>query len=299
MGTIFEIIIYSERDEFFLRSLTEQLFEDIDRYENSMSLFIQGSDIDVINKFSGKRAVRVSPEVFEIIKLSKYYSEITGGYFDITVGPLMKLWGFYRKRDKVPSDDEITDVLEKVGSKNIVLNDEDRSVYLVKDEMVLDLGGVAKGWCVKKLVEKLKSFHIENFLINSGMSSVYASGSPGTEKYWRAELPNVYGFSFSDEKIYLKDNAVSVSGTYEKVVQLGENKYSHIINPLTGKSESKVILTVVINSDSLECEILSTAFSAMGVHKTKEFLKERKDFVVIVIFFDEKNKIRKIKLDNK
>jgi thiamine biosynthesis lipoprotein len=94
MGTIFEIIIYSERDEFFLRSLTEQLFEDIDKYEKSMSLFIQGSDIDVINKFSGKRAVRVSPKVFDVLKISKYYSEITDDYFDITVGPLMKKFGY-------------------------------------------------------------------------------------------------------------------------------------------------------------------------------------------------------------
>ncbi len=296
MGTVFEIIISSEKDEYELRVLTEMLFENLDRYEKLMSLFIDGSDVDYINKLSGKRAVRISPEVYEIIKTAKDYSQATAGYFDITVGPLMKLWGFYRKRDSLPSEKEIRNVLAKIGYENIVLNDEEMSVFLKKEGMMVDLGGIAKGWSVRKLSQDLRKYEIKNFLVNAGMSSVYASGSPERSEFWNAEMPEIKGFKFPNKTITLKDNSVSVSGIYEKIVNLENHKFSHIINPKSGKPESNVLMTAVIGEDPLECEILSTAFCAMGIEKAAEFLNKKKGLSVIMVFFNDDNYLDMIKI---
>ena len=298
MGTVFEVLIYSERDDYFLRTLTEQVFEELERYEQSMSVFIDGSDVNFINKCSGERPVRVSPEVYEIIKTSIHYSEITGGCFDITVGQLMKLWGFYKKRGSQPSEDEIAGTLKKVGYGNIILNEDDRSVFLEKEGMMIDFGGIAKGWSIKKIGEKLRSFQISNFLINAGTSSVYASGTPGNKEHWTAALPEVHRFRLFKEEVHLKNNAVSVSGTYENTVEYGNKKYSHVINPMTGKPESGVVMAVVIDSEPLECEILSTAFTVMGVQKTKEFLKSNNKLKVILLYIDENNEMQEIELNS-
>ena len=296
MGTVFEVLIYSERDDYFLRTLTEQVFEELERYEQEMSVFIEGSGVDFINKCAGKRPVRVSPEVYEIIKTSIHYSGITGGCFDITVGPLMQLWGFYKKRNSQPSEDEIADTLKRVGYGNIILNEDDRSVFLKNEGMMIDFGGIAKGWSIKQIGEKLRSFRINNFLINAGTSSVYASGTPVDQKHWTAALPEVRGFRLSVEEVCLKDNAVSVSGTYENTVEYGNKKYPHVINPVTGKPESSVVMAVVIAPEPLECEILSTAFTVMGVRGTKEFLKG--NIKVLLLYIDENNKLQEIELSD-
>ncbi|MFC2075768.1 FAD:protein FMN transferase [candidate division KSB1 bacterium] len=296
MGTVFEIVIYSDRDEFFLRSLTENLFADLDRWEQEMSLFVAGSDIDRINESAGRQPVRVSREVFELIRTAVGYSELTGGYFDITVGPLMNLWGFYRKRDSAPSEDEIEAVLGKIGYENIVLDDRDGGVFLSKEGMSIDLGGIAKGCSLRALIEGLKKFELENFLINAGRSSVYAAGSPPAAEYWEAEFPVMEGGGSIEEDIRLKDNAVSISGSFEHYRSYGGKRYSHILNPLTGRPESDTVLTAVIDSDPLDCEILSTAFSAMGTEKTRTFLESdsRKGcYDVIVLFYDSDGNLKK------
>ena len=295
MGTVFEILIYSDRDEFLLRSLTEGIFENLNRFEQLMSRFIEESDIDFINKCAGIRPVRVSPEVFEIIKISLHYSKITDGLFDITVGPLMKLWGFYNKRNSVPSENEITDVLKKVGYKFISLDENEKSVFLERKGMEIDIGGVAKGWSVGKIREKLFHSGIKNFLINAGRSSVYACGIKGNNEYWTAKLPEE--FIFRDNEIILKGNAVSVSGIFEKTVQLEGNKISHIINPLTGKPEDSIVMAIVISTDPLECEILSTAFIVMGAQKVKRFLKDKKEIKAILIYLNDKKEIQKMEIN--
>jgi thiamine biosynthesis lipoprotein len=296
MGTVFETLIYSERDEFFLRSLTENLFAELDRYEREMSLFVEGSDVDRINENAGRQPVRVSPEVFEMIRTAVRYSELTGGYFDITVGPLMNLWGFYRKRDSAPGGDEIEAVLRKIGYEKIMLDIRDGTVLLTEEGMSIDLGGIAKGWSLKALVGGLQKFQLDNFLINAGRSSVYAAGSPPAAEYWEAELPGIEGEGSLTEDIRLRDTAVSISGSFEHYLSYDGKRYSHILNPLTGRPESDTVLTAVIDSDPLDCEIMSTAFSAMGTLKTKSFLEtdSRKGcYNVIVLFYDSDGNLQK------
>jgi len=177
MGTIFTVAVYG-RDRTFLSEVVEQVFEEVDRLDEQMSNYKPESELSVINREAASHPVIVEPGLFHLLEICVQRSEQTGGAFDITVGPLMKSWGFFRGRGRLPTPAEINQVLKRVGYRHLKLDPERRTIQFDESGVEIDLGGIAKGYAVDRAVDILRSNGITSALVSSGTSSIYALGSP-------------------------------------------------------------------------------------------------------------------------
>lgn len=238
------------------------VFSEIGRIEGMLSKYKPESEVSRLNQNGW---VKVSPETFFILEKSRGFWELSGGAFDITVGPLMDLWGFTNKDFRQPSDSEIQKTLELIGTNKIILNKTDYVVKFMFPGMKIDLGAIAKGYAVDCAVKKLKDAGITSCLINAG-GQIYGLG----EKFgrpWKVGIrsPRAKGFAGYLE---IKDQAVSTSGDYEQYFEKDKRRFSHIMNPRTGYPEdSKIISATVTAADGLTADALSTSIVVMGKDK--------------------------------
>ena len=183
MGTVFTVAVYG-RERTFLSEVVEEVFEEVDRLDEQMSNYKPESELSTINRTAASRPVVVEPGLFHLLEISVRRSEETDGAFDITVGPLMKSWGFFRGRGRLPTRAEIGQVLKRVGYQHLKLDAERRTIRFDEGGVEIDLGGIAKGYAVDRAVEILRSNGITSALVSSGMSSIYALGSPPGAHGW-------------------------------------------------------------------------------------------------------------------
>jgi len=253
----------------------EIIYSEISRVEKLLSKYDPESEVSRLN-VSGE--LSVSPETFQVIQRSKEFWQLSGGAFDITVGPLMDLWGFTDKAYRLPKEDEIRAALGLAGVDKIILNPEKNMVKLSFSGMKIDLGGAAKGYAVDCAVIKLRERGIKSCLINAG-GQIYCLGD-NFGKPWKIAIREPRGGRLG-EYLELKDKAVSTSGDYEQFFIEKDKRYSHIINPLTGYPANSGIASVtVIADDGMTADALSTAIFILGSEKGLELAKRFKNVEV-------------------
>jgi len=179
LGTIINISIYDEAPE----GIFEKVFNRIEEIENKMSLNIENSEINKINYNAGKDPVKVSQDTYNVIERGKFYSDKTEGHFDITIGPLVELWQIGTENARVPTKDEIENNLPLVDYQNVVLDNENKSIYLVNEGMILDLGGIAKGYAADEVAKILEENNINHAIVNLG-GNVLALGDKPDGSNW-------------------------------------------------------------------------------------------------------------------
>jgi FAD:protein FMN transferase len=274
MWTKFEIVAYGP-DRARLAEASEAAFEEIDRLDHQMSNYSETSELTYINRNAGREDVIVEKELFDFVKLSIDFSRTTGGTFDITVGPLMKAWGFFDNRGRVPEAGELTSVMARVGFKHVALNERTRTIRFDREGVELDLGGIAKGYAVDKAAEILRASGVTSAFITSGSSSICAIGAPPGQKAWRVEVNDPLDRSHHLEAIELRDRSISTSGCHEKTFESGGKTYCHIMDPRIGRPIEGLISATMIAQSGVEAEVLSKALMVMGIEKAREFLKTR------------------------
>lgn len=233
----------------------------IDEIEQMASNTIETSDISKINQAAGKEYVKVKPEVIKMLKTSVKYSELSNGAFDITIGPLIKLWGIGTDNERIPTDEEIKSKLPLIGYNNISINEEDNSVKLLKEGMLIDLGGIAKGFAADEVVKVFKKYDIKSAVISLGGSSIYTLGQKPDGTDWTVGIQhprkdknqNYLGV------INLSEESISTSGDYERFFIKDGKRYHHILNPFTGyPTESGVMSdTIIVDNDIPDCNMLA------------------------------------------
>src|SRR5256712_2571251 len=215
MWTKFEIIEYGP-DRTRLAEAAEAAFEEIDRLDRQMSNYSDSSELTYINHNAAHEDVIVEKGLFDLLKLSLDYNRETGGAFDITVGPLMRAWGFFNDSGRVPEAKELASVVARVGSKHVKLNERARTIRFDREGVELDLGGIAKGYAVDKAAVILRESGVTSALITSGSSSICAIGAPPKQAAWRIEVSDPTDRSQHLTTIDLKDESISTSGCHEK-----------------------------------------------------------------------------------
>lgn len=241
------------------------VFSEIKRMELLLSKYKPESEISKLNA-SGK--IKASPEVFYVVKKAKELSEIADSAFDITVGPLMDLWGFSDKNYRLPSEAEIKSALKRVGSDKIILDEAQSMIQFSVAAMKVDLGAIAKGYILDCAVAKLKASGIASCLINAGGQVIALGDKFG--KPWRVAIRNPRQGQFAGY-LELKDRSVSTSGDYEQYFILEGRRYSHIMNPKTGYPvETKIESVTVVADTGLVADALSTSIFALGSRKGEE-----------------------------
>ncbi|MFA5524601.1 MAG: FAD:protein FMN transferase [Tissierellales bacterium] len=264
LGTVVQIKLPESQP----MKLFDQAFDILKDIEDKMSINIEDSEVIRINKSAGKSYVKVSPETYYVIEKGKYYSMLSEGRFDISIGPLVQLWGIGSKDARVPLQSEIDMTLSKVDYNKVLLNESDKSIMLAEEGMIIDLGGIAKGYAADIIANYLKSQDINNAIIDLGGNILTLGGNLKTDK-WNIGVQN----PFEPRNKYIgiiniKDKTIVTSGVYERNFTKDGKTYHHILDPFTGYPVENSLMAVSIISDiSIDADGLSTAIFALGLEK--------------------------------
>jgi thiamine biosynthesis lipoprotein len=275
MGTTYTITVYGT-DQFRLDGAIDDAFEEARRLDRMLSNYRPDSEWTRVNQNAYKGPVTVSPELYALLDRCLDYSRRSEGAFDITVGPLMKLWGFYRQSYRVPHQAEIRAVLGRIGYKHIHLDPAHRTVRF-DAPVEMDPGGIGKGYAVDRMASILRQDGVTMGLISAGRSSIYAIGAPPAEpRGWHILLPDPRHPKQNAEELYLKDQSMSTSGTTEKFFIAGGKTYAHIMDPRTGMPVEGMLMVSVITPLTLDSEAWTKPYFVLGRdwtvrHKPKEF----------------------------
>jgi thiamine biosynthesis lipoprotein ApbE len=271
MGTSFEIYLYAPNRDL-ASQLFEGAFEEIERVEAALSNYRTSSELSRINRNAADAPVVTDREVFDLLARALDYGRRTDGAFDITVGKLMKAWGFFRGSGHYPSDEELADARTETGWQNVRLDNGRRSVYFLKRGLELDLGGIGKGYALDRVAALLREAGVKAALISSGSSSIYAIGAPPGRAGWSARVPDPLDRTRTVSTVWLKDQSLSTSGSYEKFFRLNGRTYCHTMDPRTGRPVEGMLQTTVITPEATDSDALSTATFVMGPKQSVQFL---------------------------
>ncbi len=257
MNTVISLKAYGSKAS----KAVDEAFKRIDEIEQISSTTIETSDISKINQAAGKEYVKVHPEVIKMIKAAIEYSKLSDGAFDITIGPIMKLWGIGTDNERIPEDAEIKWKLPLVGYNNISVNEADSSVKLLKEGMSIDLGGIAKGFAADEVIAIFNKYGVKSALISLGGSSIYTLGKKPNGADWTIGIqhPRMERNQDNLAIIQLSQQALSTSGDYERFFEKNDKRYHHIINPATGyPTENGVMsVTMVIEHNTTDANMLA------------------------------------------
>lgn len=276
MGTTYTIAVYGY-DRFALESAVDNAFDETGRLDHLLSNYREDSEWSKVNRLASWEAVPVSQELFDLLAKCVEYSRASEGSFDITVGPLMKVWGFYRGTGRVPHRAEIRDAMARIGSQYIQLDARARTVRFLREGLNIDPGGIGKGYAVDRMAEVLRKGGITSGIISAGRSSIYGIGSPPNEpRGWRVTLPDPRGRGKDVLEVFLKNESMSTSGTSEKFFTAGGQVYSHIMDPRTGFPAQGMLTVSVMAPKTLDSEAWTKPYFVMGRswterHRPKEF----------------------------
>src|SRR5229473_2969752 len=187
MGSTYSLVLYGE-DRSRLEGASEDAFEEVRRLDRMLSNYRPESEWSEVNRHAAERPVKVSAELFHLLSACVEYSRQSEGAFDISVGPLMKVWGFYKGSGHLPHKAEVLGALSRVGYRNILLDAANRTVRFTRQGVELDPGGIGKGYAVDRMVEILRNDGITTALISAAGSSMYALGAPPGEPGWKVRI---------------------------------------------------------------------------------------------------------------
>lgn len=267
LGTNCSFIIYGKNDNYAIEAGKVEL----KRIEEIFSVYNKSSEIGYLNEISGD-FFKLSKESFWLIDKSIFYSNITEGFFDITIRPLVKLWSIGKDNFNIPKDREIKKTKNLVNYKAIELNKSSLEIRLHKNQE-LDLGAIAKGYAADKVKDIFINLGITSAIINLG-GNIALIGSKESKEPWTIGIQNPFG-ERGDYigTIRLIDKSIVTSGCYERFSIRNNELYSHIINPKTGYPISGEILSIsIISHKSIDGDGLSTGLYILGIEKSLEIL---------------------------
>ena len=254
MGSTYSIVAYGE-DQTVLEAAVERAFDEARRLDDLLSNYKETSEWSEVNRSAADHPVKVSPELFQLLSDCVGYSEASEGAFDISVGPLMKVWGFYKGTGHLPKRTEIENAEKLVGWRGIELNPAERTVRFRKRGMEIDPGGIGKGYAVDRMVAALKKDGIQIALVTGSGSSIYGIGAPPGESGWEIEIKDPRNpEEKSVAEVVLKDESMSTSGSYEKFFKADGKVYSHIMDPRTGYPAPGMLSVSVVAPRTLDSE---------------------------------------------
>jgi thiamine biosynthesis lipoprotein len=248
-------------------------FDEIRRLEGLLSFWTEESEIARVNRAAGSAPVEVSSETLEIIEKSVFVSDKTGGAFDATIGPVIRLWDFRKK--VMPDARSIRKALQKVDYRMMRTNISTGTAYLGNEHMSVDTGGIAKGYAADRAVEKLKALGISSGLVAIA-GDIRGFGRKPDGRAWTIGIRSPRGGVDTDEvmaTIELSDEAVSTSGDYERFFIREGMRYHHILNPKTGYPATESISVTVVAPEAVLTDGFSTGVFVMGPKKGVQLLE--------------------------
>ncbi len=230
MATTFTLYLYSNQANRAANVSTE-VFEEIDRIEQLLSNYRDSSELSRINRNAAAGPVTIDAEMMDFLTQAQHWSEVSDGAFDLTVGRLMKVWGFYRHQGHIPPAAEIESIHASTGWQNVVINPPERTVHFAASGVELDPGGIGKGFAVDAAVRILRADQIGAALLSAGSSTLYALGAPPHRRGWRIVVPGPLPSQATLSTITLRDESLSSADCSQKNFVADGHLYCHIMDP--------------------------------------------------------------------
>jgi thiamine biosynthesis lipoprotein len=240
-----------------------------------MSDYRLKSELTRLSARSGGPAIRVSPDLFRVLRRAQEMARYSGGAFDVTVGPLVALWRTARKTGVLPDPAAIERARRRVGWQKLRLDERARTVRLTVPGMKLDLGGIAKGYADDEAQRVLRQHGITRALVEMG-GDIVVSGPPPSTDGWTIRVPNA-GDARRPADLHFAHRAISTSGDTEQFVVIGGHRYSHVVDPRTGQALSSRVQVTLIAPDGLTADPLSTALTLLGAEDRRKLLQHYPD----------------------
>ena len=283
MGTAVTLSFYSRRDA----AISDQAFTLLSDIEHMISFHDDSSEVSRINSEAGASPVRVSPELFELIRLAIGISDETEGAFNPLMGSVTSLWNIGSDDARVPSDDEISFAIGLLDTDDVILDESECTVFLSRPGMKLDLGGIGKGYATAVLRDFLIENGVRNAIINLG-GNVYAIGKKKGGNPYRIGIADPDGGAYITS-VTISDEAVVTSGAYERYSDIDGVRYHHIFTSSGYPSDSDLLSATIVSGDPVIADALSTAVFASG-SSSAEALAEK--FGVGIIIYDRSHELR-------
>jgi thiamine biosynthesis lipoprotein len=264
MGCAYAIVAYGV-DRVALQRAVEAAFDEVDRIDRLMSHYRPESPLSQVNREAGDGPVPADPELLGLVAEALRYSRESGGAFDVTVGPLMKAWGFFRGGGRVPGEAELEQARRRVGWQHVVLDEGAGTIRFSRPGLELDLGGIAKGYAVDRAVEALMRAGVRAALVSAGGSTLFGLGTPPGQAGWDVEVEDPVHADRVAFRVVLKDRALSVSGGANKSFERDGVTYSHLMDPRGGRPVQGVLGAAVLAPSGTAGDALDNVFPVLGV----------------------------------
>ncbi len=298
MGSTF-VIAFVDSNYIIAEKKYTLVRNEIIRIENLISSWNKNSETFLINKDAGIKPVKVSKELFFLIKRSKKISKLTDGYFDISYASFDNIWKFDGSRTTLPDSSIINKKLKLVNYKNIILNQDSLTVFLKNKAMRIGFGAIGKGYAANKCKALLLKLGIKNGIVDAG-GDLIAWGKDENNNKWKIAIADPKNDKHNIADFNISDRAVVTSGNYEKFIEINGVKYSHIINPKTGWPAIGIRSVTIFCPDAEVADALATSIFVMGAKKGISLINKLKGFDVLIIDNDDNILVSdKLKLDNK
>lgn len=278
MGTNIAIELYHPNTEVRENAI-QAVIAEMERVNQTMSTYIDSSDISTINRLAYEHSVPLTQEMFDLLTLSAQISKLSNGAFDITYASVGYL---YRYRQKIkPTNDEISTLLEAVNYELVALDEASSSVRFLHKDVKIDLGGIAKGYAVDNAIGILAQMGIQHALVTAGGDTRLLGDRLG--KPWIVGIRDPRSKNKQAVVIPLAQSAMSTSGDYERYFEQDGKRFHHILSPKTGKSTYEVQSVSIIGPQSVYNDALSTAVFVMGLEQGIGLINTLPEYEAIVM----------------
>jgi thiamine biosynthesis lipoprotein len=264
MGTSFSLVLHGPA-RASLEAAASAAFAELHRLDRMLSNYLPDSEWSAVNRSAARGPVKVSPELYDLLAACLTYSRQSDGAFDITVGPLMKVWGFYKGEGRLPRQADVSAALGRSGSRHVTLDPITHTVRFDREGVEIDPGGIGKGYALDRMVDVLQRHGVRIALVSAGSSSIYGLGAPPDEpRGWTIAIQVPGSPGRTAVEVFLRDRSLSTSGRYEKFFWANGRTYAHIMDPRTGYPARGTASVSVVAPTAIDSEAWAKPYFVNG-----------------------------------
>ncbi|WP_246841002.1 FAD:protein FMN transferase [Hahella sp. CCB-MM4] len=278
MGTRIHVEV-SDESESHANLLFDQVFREFYRLEESMSSYIDTSEVSIVNQNAAEAPVKVSRELIDLIKKSFQVSKISNGAFDITYASVGRYYDY--RKNQAPDESQIEANLDAIDYRHVVVDEKASTISFTHPHVYIDLGGIAKGYAVDRAIDILRQGGVISGMVSAGGDTQLIGNKLG--KPWIVGIKDPRREEESAVLLPLENTAISTSGDYERYFIQDGVRYHHIISPKTGRSAGEVQSVTILGPDSTTTDALSTTVFVLGVEKGLELVERLPGIDAIIV----------------
>lgn len=287
MGTTFSVKVVSDNELPDAKQVLADINATLIEVNRQMSTYQGDSELSQFNQHESTSTFPVNRDLAFVVDEAIRIGRLSEGAFDVTIGPLVNLWGFGPdgRPNRVPSNVDISNARQRMGQKELIVTDE--GLVKLKPELYVDLSALAKGFGVDKVAQLLESKGLQNYMVEIG-GELRLKGKNASGVNWRIVIEKPSEFGHENQRLISPgDMAIATSGDYRNYFEVDGVRYAHIIDPVTARPVTHKLASVtVLHPSSMTADGFATALSVMGPEKAMILAKQQELAVMLVVYTD-------------